>query len=152
MRTGLAFFLFLASAFGQDLAAGHVGAAWPEGFGHKFAAYNFTLMGGGPGKGSLHNGFDYSDASHGGQFNLNFTGPGCTKGCTFTGFFDTWYEPQSLYNYCEVQSGLLTGDLNFGNGMTWFNVPAEYSQLFCVDGDNHWWTAGDLTVHNHPAL
>jgi hypothetical protein len=128
---------FAASCFGQSLGEGGVNAAQliPG------VAYDFELCCGGPGSGFVGNGFAYDD----GMFHLYYKGTGCLEGCSVNGTIDTWFYPQSISKYCTVQSALLTVNLD---SFRWYgNVPAEYSQIFCVENGNHWSGPGGLVVH-----
>lgn len=128
-------------AFGQHTLGegGVIGAQLILGVGGP-VAYDFNLCCGGPAIGFLDNGFDYHD----GQFNLYYKGKGCLGGCTFYGENIQWYTPQSVGN-CETLTATMTG--NFIGAKYWPDVTAEYSQIYCVKGGNHWYSDGTLTVH-----
>lgn len=108
-------------------------------------AYDFELCCGGPGKPvHISNGFDYDFDT--GTFNLTYSGPGCLKACVFSGTnFQNWFSLVPISKYCEVQSATLFG--NFQASTYYPEVFAEYSQVYCVEGANHWWSGGSLTVH-----
>lgn len=143
----LAFFLLIGVAVGQSLTEGSVVGLQvePNPLNSTFV-YDFELCCGypsGPG-GFLGNGFSYFDRA----WTLFYKRPQQTAGYSFSGTIDAWYIPQSISNYCTMQSGTLKdGEIMLGDKVVGTGLVAEYSQLFCQRDGVYWLGPGGLTVH-----
>jgi hypothetical protein len=142
-----ALFLLLGVAVGQSLSEGSVVGLQvePNPLNSTFV-YDFEVCCGypsGPG-GFLGNGFAYVD----GEFTLLYKYPGTKTSYSFSGTIDTWYTPQTISNYCTIQSGTLKdGEIMLGDKVAGTGLVAEYSQLFCQRDGVYWLGPGGLTVH-----
>lgn len=96
-----------------------------------------------------------------GKFDLSFTDATdapylCSGGCTLNASIEQWYTPQSIGG-CTITSATLdNGTYTQGGYMapsgkwvpmrTFANVKALFSQTYCVEKQNHYYSGGTLTV------
>lgn len=96
------------------------------------------------------------------KFNLSFTDSTdapliCSGGCTLAAAIEQWYTPQSIGGCTITSATLENGTYSQGayyekSGQrvppkVFYNVTALFSQTYCVEGANHFYSGGTLTVN-----